>query len=39
MTALAWTLQHERGAARWLCGGCSRSRVRDIESKLPIEAC
>ncbi|MEC3978973.1 hypothetical protein [Amycolatopsis sp. H20-H5] len=35
--ALAWASSRERGELRWLCPGCARQHVRDIEGKLPDE--
>ncbi|RZS32236.1 hypothetical protein EV193_11380 [Herbihabitans rhizosphaerae] len=35
--ALAWVAERERGVTRWLCAGCARQHVRDIEGKLPSE--
>ncbi|REH35834.1 hypothetical protein BCF44_117226 [Kutzneria buriramensis] len=35
--ALTWVSERERGGQRWLCPGCARAHVRDIEGKLPAE--
>jgi transposase-like protein len=35
--AMSWSSERERGAQRWLCPECSRTHVRDIEGKLPVE--
>lgn len=35
--ALAWVSERDRGGQRWLCPGCARAHVRDIEGKLPAE--
>ena len=34
---LAWVRQRERGVDQWLCHGCARAHVRDIEGKLPAD--
>ena len=35
--ALTWVSERERGRQRWMCPGCARAHVRDIEGKLPAE--
>jgi hypothetical protein len=35
--ALAWVSDREGGVLAWLCPGCARDHVRDIEGKLPSE--
>ena len=36
--ALAWARERDDdGRERWLCPGCARRHVRDIEAKLPHE--
>ncbi|GAA4546695.1 hypothetical protein [Amycolatopsis samaneae] len=35
--ALSWVCDRDRGTPRWLCPGCAREHVRDIEGKLPDE--
>lgn len=35
--AMAWVSEREDGRTRWLCPGCARTHVRDIEGKLPSE--
>ncbi|HWM01939.1 MAG TPA: hypothetical protein VNP92_06330 [Actinophytocola sp.] len=34
---LAWSVENDRRGRSWLCPGCARSHVRDIEGKLPDE--
>ena len=35
--ALAWVADRDSGPLRWLCPGCARDHIRDIEGKLPSE--
>jgi len=35
--ALAWSMEVARAGQSWLCPGCARIHVRDIEGKLPDE--
>lgn len=35
--ALAWSMEAGRAGQSWLCPGCARTHVRDIEGKLPDE--
>jgi hypothetical protein len=35
--ALAWSAERISGELVWLCPGCARAHVRDIEGKLPID--
>lgn len=35
--ALAWASDTDASGTHWLCPGCARDHVRDIEGKLPRE--
>jgi hypothetical protein len=35
--ALTWSVEHVRDGQLWLCPGCARTHVRDIEGKLPVD--
>lgn len=35
MESLAWVMNHDERGRSWLCPGCARTHVRDIEGKLP----
>jgi hypothetical protein len=37
LRALSWVADRDSGELRWLCPGCARAHVRDIEGKLPDE--
>ena len=37
LDSLSWVSTKEDGRERWLCPGCARDHVRDIEAKLPDE--
>ena len=37
LRALSWVADRDSGELRWLCPGCARAHVRNIEGKLPNE--